>query len=357
MKNILLVRAAIAAALVVVSAVRAPAQISEAVGIRAQGMGGAFTAVADDATAAWWNPGGLAAGAYFNTIIETSSQRQPASKRAVPAWQSGARGFAIAYPALALSYYRLQSGARGFAIAYPALALSYYRLRVSEIQPLASTAGASAGRQDQGSADIRLRSLVLSQFGATVGQSLGNHLVVASTLKLVRGSVATDVRPASAASLDAAADLDGTTEMHAGLDVGAMAKFGPARVGLMVRNARETTFGDGEQAIMLDRHVRAGVAVSSRSNLATAAADVDLTTTMLPTGEERRVAAGVEAWGPTRRIGVRAGMSLNTIGDARVSVSGGVSAAVRTGTFVDVAAAVGSDESRRGWGLAFRVTF
>jgi hypothetical protein len=336
MKNILLVRAAIAAALVVVSAVRAPAQISEAVGIRAQGMGGAFTAVADDATAAWWNPGGLAAGANFNTIIETSSQRQPASKSAVPAWQSGARGFAI---------------------AYPALALSYYRLRVSEIQPLASTAGASAGRQDQGSADIRLRSLVLSQFGATVGQSLGNHLVVASTLKLVRGSVATDVRPASAASLDAAADLDGTTEMHAGLDVGAMAKFGPARVGLMVRNARETTFGDGEKAITLDRHVRAGVAVSSRSNLATAAADVDLTTTMLPTGEERRVAAGVEGWGPTRRIGVRAGMSLNTIGDARVSVSGGVSAAVRTGTFVDVAAAVGSDESRRGWGLAFRVTF
>jgi len=336
MKNIWFVRAAIAAALVVVSAVRAPAQISEAIGIRAQGMGGAFTAVADDATAAWWNPGGLAAGAYFNTIIETSSQRQPAPESAIPAWKSGARGFSI---------------------AYPALALSYYRLRVSEIQSIASTAGGTAGRQDQASGDIRLRSLVLSQFGATVGQSLGNHLVVASTLKLVRGSVATDVRPASGASLDAAADLDGRTEMHAGLDIGAMAKFGPARVGLMVRNVRETTFGDGEQAITLDRHLRAGVAVSSRSNLATAAADVDLTTTMLPTGEERRVAAGVEGWGPSRRIGLRAGMSLNTIGAARVSVSGGASAAVRTGTFVDVAAAVGSDESRRGWGFALRVTF
>jgi hypothetical protein len=50
-------------------------------------------------------------------------------------------------------------------------------------------------------------------------------------------------------------------------------------------------------------------------------------------------------------------MSLNAIGAARVSVSGGASAAVRTGTFVDVAAAVGSDESRRGWGFALRVTF
>src|SRR2546425_6916455 len=118
MTNILLVRAAIAAALVLVSAVGASAQTSEAIGIRAQGMGGAFTAVADDATAAWWNPGGLAAGASFNTIIEAGSQRQPASESAVPAWQRGARGFSI---------------------AYPALALSYYRLRVSEIQPLAST--------------------------------------------------------------------------------------------------------------------------------------------------------------------------------------------------------------------------
>jgi len=41
----------------------------------------------------------------------------------------------------------------------------------------------------------------------------------------------------------------------------------------------------------------------------------------------------------------------------RVAVSGGVSAAVRKGTYVDVAAAVGSDDSRRGWGFALRVTF
>jgi len=336
MKNMLLARAAIAAALVVVYAVGAAAQTSEAVGVRAQGMGGAFTAVADDATAAWWNPGGLAAGAYFNTIIEVGTRREPASRDTVSGWKTGTRGFSI---------------------AYPALALSYYGLSVSQIQPVSSTGGGPAGRQDKGPVDVRLRSLVLNQFGATVGQSLGKHLVVATTLKLVRGSVGTDVRPASGTSLDAAADLNRHTETHTGLDVGAMAKFGPLRLGLMVRNAREATFGESDETMTLARHGRAGIAVSSRSSLLTVAADMDLTTTVLPTGETRRFAAGGEAWTPTRRIGLRGGVNVNTIGAARPSVSGGVSAAVRSGTFVDASGAVGSDETQRGWGFALRVTF
>jgi len=336
MKNILLARAAIAAALVVVYAVGAGAQTSEAVGVRAQGMGSAFTAVADDATAAWWNPAGLAAGAYFNTIIEVGTRREPASSGAVPAWKTGTRGFSI---------------------AYPALALSYYRLSVSQIQAASSTAGGPGNRQDRGPVDVRLRSLVLNQFGATVGQSLGNHLVVASTLKLVRGSVGTDVRPASGTSLDAAAELNRHPETHTGLDVGAMAKFGPVRMGLMVRNAREATFGEGDDAMALERHWRAGIALGSRSSLVTVAADMDLTTTLLPTGESRRFAAGGEAWTAMRRIGLRGGVNLNTIGEARPSVSGGVSAAVRSGTFVDVSGTVGSDETQRGWGFALRVTF
>jgi len=336
MKNMWLVRAAIAAAVVVVCAFGAGAQTSDAFGIRAQGMGGAFTAVADDATAAWWNPAGLAAGAYFNMIIEGSTRREPATDGAVPAWHTGTRGFSI---------------------AYPALALSYYRLRVSEIQAISSTAESAAGREDEGSANVRLRSLVLSQFGATVGQSLGNHLVIASTLKLIRGTVGTDIRPASGTPLDAADDLEGQPEMHPALDVGAMAKLGTVRLGVMVRNARETTFGDGAAGVTLERQLRAGVALSSRSNLATVAADVDLTRSALATGDERRVSAGGEAWGPTRRIGVRAGVSVNTIGDARPSASGGVSVAPRSGMFLDVAGTAGSDAARRGWGFALRVTF
>src|SRR4029453_6678457 len=83
----------------------AAAQSSDAIGIRAQGMGGAFTALADDATASWWNPAGLASGAYLSAVVE---------------------------------YGRVEdrdTGSRGVAFAFPALALSYYRLRVSELQP------------------------------------------------------------------------------------------------------------------------------------------------------------------------------------------------------------------------------
>lgn len=314
----------------------AHAQPSDAIGIRAQGMGGAFTAVADDATAAWWNPGGLAAGAYFSAILETATQRQPTAETAVPAWKTGTRGFSV---------------------AYPALALSYYRLRVSGIEPSGTTAGGSAGRQDGGSADVRLSSLVVSQYGVTVGQSMGNHLVVASTLKVVRAGVGREVRSGDSASLDAADELEIDSETHPGLDVGAMAKFGTARIGLMVRNARESTFGTGDLAVTLDLHVRAGVALSAPSGRVTVAGDVDLMKTTTTTGEERRWAAGAEVWAPARWIGVRGGVSASTIGEARPTASGGVSVAFRQGTFMDVAAMIGSDEARRGWGLALRVTF
>src|SRR5471032_562187 len=87
----------------------AHAQGDETIGARAQGMGGAFTAVADDATATWWNPAGLAGGAYFNALIETGSQHEPSTERTAAgdpqsAWRSGLRSVAVAFPALCLSY-------------------------------------------------------------------------------------------------------------------------------------------------------------------------------------------------------------------------------------------------------------
>ena len=59
----------------------ARAQIYETVGTRAQGMGGAFVAVADDATATWWNPAGLATGPYFSGILERSNLNDPGRPR------------------------------------------------------------------------------------------------------------------------------------------------------------------------------------------------------------------------------------------------------------------------------------
>src|SRR5438876_11383514 len=85
--------------LVISTPMLARAQTTDAVGVRAQGMAGAFTAVADDATATWWNPAGLAGGALFNGLVEYGRPDRDSSETV--------RGVTAAYPALGLSYYRL----------------------------------------------------------------------------------------------------------------------------------------------------------------------------------------------------------------------------------------------------------
>jgi len=300
----------------VVAPVPARAQSPDAAGVRAQGLGGAFTAVADDSSATWWNPAGLATGAYLNAIVEYGRARERDGDSTDPA---------------------RRPDHRGFSLAFPALGLSYYRLTVSEIRPSASTAAVPAGRQDPGTLDVRAAEI--SQFGASAGQSLGGHVAVASTLKLVRGL----------------GDTQGS------LDIGGMAVFGVARLGVMVRNAREVTLGDDRDPLRLRRQVRAGAAVTTlgRSSWggATVAIDADLRTVPTATGDERRIAVGGELWTQRRSIGARAGFSGSTVGDRRSAVSGGVSLALKPGIFADGALTGGSDVSRRGWAAALRVTF
>src|SRR5206468_3651106 len=140
------------------SLVRPPfvnAQPPDLVGVRATGMGGAFTAVADDATATWWNPAGMAGGAYFNALIESGVHREPPDERTAAGDPQSA----------------WRANTRSVAVAFPALGLSYYRLRVSEIQPQSSIAASAAVRQDGGATEVRLRSMGITQLGASVGQS------------------------------------------------------------------------------------------------------------------------------------------------------------------------------------------
>lgn len=279
----------------------AHAQSADVAGVRALGMGGAFTAVADDATSTWWNPAGLAGGAYFSAILE------------------------YAHPTD-----RPGEGLRGVSLGFPALGLSYYRLPASEVRPSIAIAGPVGSRQDEGS---------LTVFGVTVGQSIGNHLVVGSTVKLLSAG-----------------------ETKGGLDLGAMGVFGRARAGLMVRNVTETEFGSGAEARKLRRSARAGAAFTTGTRgvigHATVAVDADLVKTPTVRGEERRLAAGAELWMLKRRVGVRSGVSASSIGERRPAPSAGLSAALRPGTFVDAQLTRGgADEGRRGWSIALRVTF
>jgi hypothetical protein len=301
--------------------VTAHAQRFEDIGVRAQGMAGAFVALADDATATWWNPAGLATGAFFNSIVEYDSLQEPPKGESagvpLPGWRSHAGGIAV---------------------AFPALGLSYYRLNISQIQPPTSTAAGPPSRQDQG-VGLGVSSLEISQFGASVGQSLGDHLVIASTLKLLRAQ----------------------SETHGDLDVGAMAVFGAARFGLAVRNVTAPEVGSGAAEIVLARQARAGVSLTyagiGRTDNVTVALDADLTRARTAVGDERHVSGGVEAWVFQRRVGLRGGLSASTAGGARPVVAGGASVALLSALYVDGEVTVGKDEARRGWGLGLRVTF
>ncbi|MEO8259371.1 MAG: hypothetical protein ABI868_18635 [Acidobacteriota bacterium] len=281
------------------------AQLYETVGIRAQGMAGAFVAVADDSTATWWNPAGLASGAYFSGSIEHRT------------------GEGI-----------YDEGTLGVSLMVPSLGLSYYRVRVGAVQPSSSTVPTGEAGQDQ-DAGIRSLTFSLTQFGVTTGQSLGEHLVVASTAKLVRAD-----------------------QTRGDLDLGALAKAGSIRLGISARNMFAPDLTVDGNPIEHKRQVRVGAAVftSSRRGVSlVAAVDADLTTTATAGGEARHVAGGGEV--RAGRLGLRGGVSVNSIGEVRSSYSGGASLAIRQGMFLDAHLTRGDDDAMKAWGFALRVTY
>jgi hypothetical protein len=75
------------------------------VGTRAEGMGGAFVAVADDASAVYWNPAGIAMGATFDAQFSMGRE----STLFVGA----------ALPVLGASYYRIRQAAGFTTVSAP----------------------------------------------------------------------------------------------------------------------------------------------------------------------------------------------------------------------------------------------
>jgi len=183
----------------------ASAQSAPPVGVRAAGMGGAFTAVADDGTAPFWNPAGLASGAFTGLALDANSlDRQ------------SALFVGMATPPVGLCYYRTISTAPvGNDRNGPVVSSAIHHAGVTLVQSLGDHGfavgatlafvhgnGASAFDADAGV----MASGSVGQIGLTV------HNLVAPTLgdvrleRRVRAGIALHLRQ----DLTAAADVEFT---------------------------------------------------------------------------------------------------------------------------------------------------
>src|SRR4051812_13993732 len=158
----------LAAVLLVFAPSYTDAQDWNQVGERAQGMAGAFVAVADDASAVYWNPAGLATGSTFDAQVDLAT-----SNAALNHPRSQTVFVGAGMPALGLAYYRVRSGVPG-----------------------------SGDRKTGGSGEVRVSAFDIQNFGVSLVQTLEKHVVIGSTLRLVNGQGQTgfDLDVASMAS-------------------------------------------------------------------------------------------------------------------------------------------------------------
>ena len=315
-------------------------------GTRALGMAGAFVAVADDSTATYWNPAGLAQIRFFDATLERTGLDH---EELTPGLAEGGTGWRARVTRL--------------AVAVPVLAFSYDRGQVVEVWP-AATAAVAPDRQDVRTEPVA-RTFRVQHFGLTLVQSAGDFIVVGSTLRLVRGGAAA-VRLDGGTPVDdgigraEALDVGGSSRFDA--DIGALAWIGRLRLGLVVRNLMAPEFDvSGGEPWRLERQARIGASFGGEPARGqrpwTVAVDADVTTTSLPEGDRRTLAAGGERWWSDRRIALRGGARLQTVGDPRPAASAGMSVGVRAGMLIEAQATGGVDDGDRGWSVAARLTF
>jgi hypothetical protein len=289
-------------------------------------MGGAFVAVADDASAVYWNPAGLAGGAYFSFVLDGNTARSVPDNVA----EGGNRNAFL------------------LALSMPALGLSYTRLQTTDVRPAVGIPENS-----------HVESLLTHQIGATLVQSIADRFAVGATVKMVRGIAASAVVAGnSREDLLDDVDLLGHGSTRFDVDAGVMFAGSVGRVGVTVRNlaAPEFDTGTGEE-LQLERQARAGAAISLLPSWKLAG-DVDLMVHRGVFGDVRELSLGTEGqFG--RRLTARGGFRFNTIGDNGhdPALSVGASYAVYGVVLIDAQVTGGSDNAFRGWGLAGRFLF
>jgi hypothetical protein len=318
-----------------------------ALGARAAGMGGAFVGVADDATAIYWNPAGLASGSFFSLVLDNGSAEAKPDRLPAAAERSNFM-IGLTTPALGLGYYRLHTQSARIPL-----------ILLPDDEVVSDRNLSAAG-------EVQLDSLVTHHAGITVVQSVTQGVAVGATLKLVRGIAASQLvsAPDPGTALEGPdAEVLGRATNQFDADVGVMAYGGPLKIGLTVRNLREPSFesagSDGE--LTLERQARLGASYAVTADWL-AAADFDLTRSSDAFGDRRDLAFGVEGR-LARRAYVRSGIRLNTLDDdglddfRRTAYSVGGSYAVRGSVFVDGHYTTGGDRTGREWGIAARFVY
>jgi len=288
------------------------------VGTRASGMAGAFVAVADDATAVYWNPAGVATGSIVSVVLDAGRFRLGSSSTQTIATQEDTHAVvALSATAIGVAYYRM--GTYGLGPSEPAV-----------IDP-------------ESREEVRrsVHAITTSTVGVSLVQSLGEHVVVGVTPKI----------------------LHGVGRTTADVDAGLMAWAGRVRFGVVARNLTTPEFdggsdGDGD-AIEIDREVRVGGAWGSGwtgISRVIVSVDGDVLSRPAPDGDRRDIAAGVETWWMNQRLALRGGARRSTIGDARAAVAAGISAGLTPGMWLE-AHIVRGQHDERSWSVGARMSF
>jgi len=289
-------------------------------------MGGAFVAVADDATAVLWNPSGLATADPIGMTFgwDRFQFGNPDSPVAAGPRRDSTRFTSFGSWPLGISYGRFAST----------------RLTSDEL------------------GIPRTESLQTNQLGVTILQTLVEGIVAGATFKYVRGKATTGLAEGVTAeeALDRGADLDGDYRNAFDLDLGFMVDFDVARIGFTVKNLRQPSFrGEEGFEIALKRRMRMGIAVLPADGL-TLAMDIDLDTADQLVGLRRMIALGGEQRLGSR-VAVRGGVRWSRDGSRRPIGSVGSSVTIRPGLWLDGYYAQGRDDEGRGFGLALRAGY
>ena len=283
-------------------------------GTRAAGMAGAFVAVADDATAVYWNPAGVATGSIVSVVVDAGRSRLtvPSTQVSTNQWDTTAF-VGLSATALGLAYYRLPT--YGVVNAEPAVT-------------------APPSREDLRRS---VQAVATSIAGVSLVQSLTEHLVVGATPKFVHG--------ADGRAFD--------------VDAGAMWWMNRMRLGVVARNLTQPSLGNETVAVELEREVTVGAAWGSGwtgISRVIVSIDADLTSRVTAFGDRRDVAAGVETWWMNQRLGLRGGLRGSTIGDARAAFAAGISAGLKPGMLVEAHVLRGHADACT-WSIGARMTF